>query len=250
MILPERLYYPLPDAARKLDCTVQDIIHFGAIGAINISVYIGNHKEKNNNSFHLNMPSDLILNIDDFGNIYGDGWYIYNIEERHANDELNLDGYFSNGIDGFFYINNFDLTKIEFDATCKLELTQVSTGSESGYNGCIDVNFLTAPLSIDRSFLCIKKDDIYNFKESISIHRKGQSLLTESPKTIATKSELIPALLKLIPEFDDVDLCTAPIAKITDLVEAIAAKRGVVIPHIHNQTWQAYLGRVRKNKGK
>lgn len=248
MNLPERLYYPLSEAAKKLNCTEQDIIHFGAIGAINLSIYIDQHRAKNNSFFHLNMPKSMVGKIDDFGSLWGDGWHIADIEEREINDALVLKGYFTNRIDGFFYIESFKLTKMEFDTSCNLELMQVSTGSESGYDNCIDVNFLTEVLSIDRKFLCIKKEDIYNFKESTKIPIKENEILKESPKTIATKSELIPALLKLIPELSDIDPYTAPVKKIAELVEAVAAEKGIEMPNIHRQTWQNYLGREKKVK--
>lgn len=248
MILPERLYYPLPDAAKKLDCTIQDVIHFGAIGAINICVYIDNHRAKDNGYFHLNMPKSMVGEIDDFGSLWGDGWSLYDVEKRNIDDTLRLDGYFSKRINGFFYINSFELTKIEFDASSDLNLMSVSTGSESGYNDCIDVNFLTESLSIDSKFLCVKNEDIYNFKEVTKVPVKEHKTSDEAPKTVAKKTELIIALLKLIPEFSDVDPYEMSAKKIAELIEVVAAQKGIIIPKIHSQTLASYLGRERKSR--
>ncbi|HHZ3461553.1 TPA: hypothetical protein ACWCBK_004056, partial [Escherichia coli] len=55
--------------------------------------------------------------------------------------------------------------------------------------------------------------------------------------------EIIPALIKLIPEMQDVDLEETPVTKIAEMIEVIAAQRGVELPSTHRQTWQKYLGR-------
>lgn len=250
MSLPERLYYPLSEAAKKLNCTEQDVIHFGAIGAIKLSIYIHEHRARDKAYFYLNISKNMIDKISFFDSLNGEGWNIGGVKKRKINDGLVLEGYFSDEIRGFFYIDSFYLTKIEFDTSCNLELMQVSTGIESFYDDCIDVDFLTENLSIDRKFLCIKKEDMYNFKEDTKISLKENSLFGESPKTIATKSELIPALLKLIPELSDIDPYTAPVKKIAELVEAVAAEKGIEMPNIHRQTWQNYLGREKKTKKK
>lgn len=250
MNLPERLYYPLNEAAKKLNCTEQDIIHFGAIDAVKLSIYIHQYRTIENNELHLNMPESMVGEIDCFDSLCGDGWSITGIEERKASDAFAYDGYFAKTIYGFFYIDALELTEIEFDTSCNLELMQLSTGRESFHNDCIDINFLTKNLSIDRKFLCVRKEDMYNFKENTKIPVKGNSLSTESPKTIAKKSELIHALLKLIPEISDVDTYTTPVSKIAELIEAIAAKKEIEIPKIHRQTLANYLGRERKSRKK
>ena len=66
----------------------------------------------------------------------------------------------------------------------------------------------------------------------------------ESPKTLAKKAELIPALIKLIPEMDDIDIGTAPVAKVIAVLEAAAAMKGVFLPATDKNTWAKYLGRT------
>lgn len=41
----------------------------------------------------------------------------------------------------------------------------------------------------------------------------------------------------------DVDLEETPVTKIAEMIEVIAAQRGVELPSTHRQTWQKYLGR-------
>ena len=56
-------------------------------------------------------------------------------------------------------------------------------------------------------------------------------------------SEVIPALLKMIPEFDDVDLEGESISKIASILEAIAAAKGIELNLPDKNTWARYLGR-------
>ncbi|HCI5669068.1 TPA: hypothetical protein NPO09_003621 [Klebsiella pneumoniae] len=65
----------------------------------------------------------------------------------------------------------------------------------------------------------------------------------EHPRTANRKGEVIPALLKMIPEFDDVDLEGESISKIASILEAIAAAKGIELNLPDKNTWARYLGR-------
>ena len=41
--LPDRLYYPLPEAAEFLGCSVRDVYHYCATGMIALTVYTRDH---------------------------------------------------------------------------------------------------------------------------------------------------------------------------------------------------------------
>ena len=77
------------------------------------------------------------------------------------------------------------------------------------------------------------------------IERPGAKTKTESSKTIAKKGEMIEALIKLLPEFNDTDLDAITPGRIKSLVEAIAAERGVLFPDTDIGTWSKYLRRGR-----
>ena len=64
--LPQRLYYSLPDAAKELGCEVRDLIHYAAIQALQLSIYIPFHHGSPDAWFHLNMPSSKVADIDMF----------------------------------------------------------------------------------------------------------------------------------------------------------------------------------------
>ena len=110
MKLPERMYYPLPEAAEKLGCTIKDIYHFAYIGVIDVSVFIPSYK---NDKLLIMLPSELINEIDnDFGGVLGtDKWSIFDIEFRQENE---MTGYYAKSISGFFYVWRDSFALAEF----------------------------------------------------------------------------------------------------------------------------------------
>jgi hypothetical protein len=98
--------------------------------------------------------------------------------------------------------------------------------------------------------LFITRDEFLRLKGEIAI---SQSVVSkddkpEDPKTAAKKAEIIPVLIKLLPDFNDVDIDLMAVSKIQSLIESIAAKQGVELPDTHVQTWQKYLGRGRSKR--
>ncbi|HFS5811132.1 TPA: hypothetical protein ACH0TE_003845 [Citrobacter farmeri] len=241
MKLPERLYYPLPDVAKKLGCSVNDVIHYGAIGALNISAYITLHHGREGSWFHLNMPQSKIDDIDLFSMLRGDGWAIDFVEFKMKSDIFPLDGYYAKSISGFFYVDGYNLISHEFNESADVSLVAVSTLPGYIDGDCIDINFQMHNLKLDRSFLCIRSSDLDFINENVSMPSKDSSF--ESKKTSSKKSELIFYLLKMIPELSGVDLENEKITKITAMIEEVAAKKGIDLPSTHWQTWNKYLGR-------
>ncbi|MCJ1811771.1 hypothetical protein GOY79_06265, partial [Klebsiella quasipneumoniae subsp. similipneumoniae] len=91
-------------------------------------------------------------------------------------------------------------------------------------------------------FLYIERDSLHKFHQlSIDYFKNTQS--GEHPRTANRKGEVIPALLKMIPEFDDVDLEGESISKIASILEAIAAAKGIELNLPDKNTWARYLGR-------
>ncbi|HBT5796022.1 TPA: hypothetical protein OMH60_000773 [Klebsiella pneumoniae] len=239
--LPQRLYYSLPDAAKKLGCEVNDIIHYAAIQALQLSVYIHFHHSSPDTWFHLNMPDDKVNDIDMFSMLRDDGWGIDFIEFKKASDYFIIDGYYAKAINGFFYIDGYNLIPLEFDDSAEVSLGGVSTLPDYSDGQCIDINFQLNNLNLDRNYLCIRARDLEMINKDVFMPAKD--INKESNKTAAKKSQIIPSLIKCIPEMRDIDLDTTPVSKIISLLEAIAAKDGIEFPETHRQTWQRYLGR-------
>ncbi|HCJ7731664.1 TPA: hypothetical protein NV459_004664 [Citrobacter freundii] len=239
--LPQRLYYPLPEAAKKSGCEVKDIIHYAAIQALQLSVYIEHHCADNSAWFHLNMPNSKVCDIDMFSMLRGDGWGIDFVELKKKSDAFLIDGYYAKSISGFFYVDGYNLIPLEFNESADVSLVAVSTLPDYIDGDCIDINFQMHNLKLDRNFLCIRNSDLDFINENVSMPSKDSGF--ESKKTSAKKSELIFYLLKMIPELSGVDLENEKITKITAMIEEVAAKKGIDLPSTHWQTWNKYLGR-------
>ncbi|MCK7086212.1 hypothetical protein [Enterobacter kobei] len=239
--LPQRLYYSLPDAAKELGCEVRDLIHYAAIQALQLSIYIPFHHGSPDAWFHLNMPSSKVADIDMFSMLKGDGWSLDFVEYKKESDDFFIDGYYEKAISGFFYIDGYNLISLEFNESADVSLAGVSTLPDYRDGQCIDINFQVNNLKLNRDFLCIRKSDLEVINKNVSMPAK--IIKEESNKTAAKKSQIIPALIKCIPEMRDIDLDTTPVSKIISLIEAVAARDGVELPELHRQTWQKYLGR-------
>jgi hypothetical protein len=203
--LPPRLYYPLPEAAKKLECTIQDVIHMGATGILQFSIYIAGWLEKENNRFNI-----FLLSIDDTGELTdnvsndvlrGAGWSISGIYKekitsgRGAGNEL----YFARALNGFFNVSHSNLIELEFDfesSNVKLHSLKVSeSGAENDellIHSFEGVNFPTR-------YLCVMS------KELESIGNKTGTLpqLEQEESTVARKpnsnkqSQMIKALIEV-----------------------------------------------------
>ncbi|HGE8350846.1 TPA: hypothetical protein ACGD69_002202 [Serratia marcescens] len=102
-------------------------------------------------------------------------------------------------------------------------------------------------LIVSASNMYVTLDEISRIKNNVPKPlNRGPAIPIESAKTASKKGEIIHALLGLIPEFDNVELESMPVAKIKEIIEVLAAEKGVVFPETHAQTWARYLGRERK----
>ncbi|HBT5562342.1 TPA: hypothetical protein MCA25_003787 [Klebsiella pneumoniae] len=236
MKLPERLYYPLPEAATKLGCSVKDLYHFAAIGALDVTVFFPSLK---NDCLMLMIPDFMEEDIDyDLGGVLGSKrWTISGITLQK---DAEIPGYYAKSMSGFFYLTQEYLAVPEFlGADVKIRSPFFTTRPESEGWEC-QIMTINDGIEIDTRFLCVMADDLAKIKEigSLPVNQAG-----ESPKTVSKKAELIPALLQMIPELEGLDIETGPIAKITSVLEAAAAAKGVDLPATDKNTWAKYLGR-------
>ncbi len=147
-------------------------------------------------------------------------------------------GYDVEKVKGFFYIGPIDCIGLEFthEDDC-FTVSGISTEPDITAEEAIVVIF-KKELRISKKFLCVMSEQLEDIKQTPSFPS-----MDESGKTIAKKGELIKCLLSLIDDMADVDLDNAPVAKIINIIEAAAARKGVNLPDTHRQTWQKYLGR-------
>ncbi|HCT6499997.1 hypothetical protein ACWM6M_24590 [Klebsiella quasivariicola] len=235
MKLPERMYYPLPEAAEKLGCKVSDIYHFAYIGVVDISVFIPSYK---NDNLLIILPSGLINEVDnDFGGVLGDDkWSIFGIEFRQ---EGAMSGYYAKSISGFFYVWRDFFALAEFNRGVDLIKVPSLTTKPEAEGGEVEIASMQGGIELDSRYLCIMASDLEKIKEVGSLPIKK----IDSPKTIAKKGELISALIKMNPELSDIDLDNTPVSKVIMIIETAAASKGVELPPTDKNTWAKYLGR-------
>ncbi|ADM96481.1 hypothetical protein Dda3937_01589 [Dickeya dadantii 3937] len=240
---PERLYYPLHEAAEKLECSIKDIIHYGAIGALCISVYMFNNKGDNQSDiFYLDA---LKFKVDDDlpSHFLGDKYLIADIHFNHSPY-----GWCASFLKGFFYINAVSLTLAEFEINSgSIKIDKLSTAKNA--LDSIDIYFMNDEglYELPISRLCVMAEEIDNINQAVKINAFINQE-KESDKTVAKKEVLIKSLLRLIPDFYDVDIEAMPVKKIKELLEVTAAQKGIDFPKTDLGTWSKYLERGRHKK--
>ncbi|CAI1819176.1 Uncharacterised protein [Serratia liquefaciens] len=316
MKLPERLYYPLDNAAKELECDISDIIHYGANGYLNLCVKIY-ETPRGIEEVSEDWSANLLVNEKYLNSIVKEYYAPFKKFEKTesgayvAEDETNFD--FVNsyarihgkiqfwvdkktndvcdyttslyGIYGLLqlsvrdiYINEENILKgnsfkarsfvIPIDETHTLASgyfkNYISDFAHEGWvSDYIDKdshelrdqtieNMISKdgdPIIVDINNIYITHDEIERIKSGKvkPPHLASESSI-ESAKTAAKKGEMIVSLLGMIPEISNINIDGTPVSKIKEIVEALAAEKGVDFPETHTQTWARYLGRMRKVK--
>lgn len=174
--LPERLYYPLIDAAKKLKCEVSDLLHLGATGVISISLYVEGNKYERNERPYLNMSRDKEVGMRGFeskghGQMVGNMWSIRYIELIDTSDDGALPvGNYAGYLSGFFRVNNMDLMNAEFNSADTIRVRKLHTGKHGGEDDVVVDFFIQMGREFPFKHLCIMSEEI----KSITGREKGE----------------------------------------------------------------------------
>ncbi|MCL6742798.1 hypothetical protein [Kosakonia sp. R1.Fl] len=226
--LPERLYYPIALAAEKLGCTVDDLIHFGTTGQVEICCFMkmrvygvsaawltdGAVQIK---GFYCTMQiSEALARGERSAVAFG----LFALPCRMLrNWDLNIDEDPDYRAKLKTPAHNFDEKEVEFTMAVQPERDDLPL-----YLTAHEIGKLTGkPFS----------SDVHVFAEE----------LPEHARTANRKGSVISTLLKLIPDFDGVDIDTAPVSKLINMVESLAANKGIEFDSPDKNTWSRYLGR-------
>lgn len=238
MSLVERHYYPLDKAAKKLCCDEDDLIHFGAIGELEICAFIdGSFMD-----YSIETKLDLVHH-EELATIRDTGMYC-SFAAVHLNDlpsKLHISGLMSLSPEILRYMEFYgDDGEFDFISVCtpykNNEITSFFMINEIGMSVTKDRLYITAD---EISNIINGEDGNHNNKN----HKEKFLISEDSPKTTAKASEIILSLLKMIPELSSVNFEKEKVAKIVNIIESVAACKGVEIPKTHWQTWQKYLAR-------
>ncbi|HGM4679968.1 hypothetical protein [Serratia ureilytica] len=228
--IPTRLYYPLSKALKELRFCADDendIIHLGALGALEVCHYF-------KGGFNVYSISDEKGAVEDKSIGLGGRYCSLNISTMEYSN-LSI-------LNGLFKLDISSLRDFEFSDGKQVSDITVSTPNNN-ISKKVKFSFVDKVI-IDKEKMYITADEITRLTGKKITLVKGKSFVEpDSPKTIAKKSEMIPALLRMIPELSDVDIDTESPSKIKNIIEAIAAEKGIDMPPVHHQTWEKYLGR-------
>lgn len=235
--IPERLYYPIPEAAEYLGCSVRDIYHFCATGMLNMSIYLNGISDDDAGFMSVDLGSyghapsldgKAINIVNDYSGIYG---IHYKDDKHHLLTAFDLYGIFS--------VPSVSCILLELSNDEFISIGRVDAYGTKG-DGEDEVSIIFSEfVDIPRSYLCIRGDDIKNITKPTPLIMGGM----EHSRTSNRKGEIIPALLKMIPEFSDVDVDTEKACKLADILEATAASKGIELQMPDKNTWAKYLGR-------
>ncbi|QUT15228.1 hypothetical protein [Rahnella inusitata] len=202
MNLPERLYYPLHEAAEKLGCQIKDVIHFGATGALNISIYIRQWIETEESKFVVVYDA---LNVDadqgssgDFKSIEGDSWGVHGIYKKILpEDDIAQSATFAKWFGGFFYISPSDLVDFEFNYDSEvITIHFLDTHCSEYFDGSIQLNNIKG-IEIPARYICIMEDDINSINHSGEMPQPLEQTSVKRKPNHNKQSQFIKALIEI-----------------------------------------------------
>lgn len=201
--IPERLYYPLPEAAENLGCSVKDIIHMGATGALQLSVFIPKWSEHENgkvNIFFAGLYDDLErFSIDDYTGLRGDGWSISGVYKVPVNEEIDsdTDSFSARYLNGFFDVDHNSLVEYEFDLENEFLRLHTLHASENheGY-GPITIHSYSG-FNFQSKYLCVMSVNIGKVGHSNSSLPMTEIEKPEKKYNENKQSKMIKALIEI-----------------------------------------------------
>ncbi|WP_337049356.1 hypothetical protein [Serratia fonticola] len=253
MSLPNRLYYSLAETAEKLKCRVSDILHLGATGRIEVCAYINDIKSKPNNlSVNVWFESqELDEEITACNSIQCDlftvAYFTYNDKLLITDGDLFIKGYYADSLSGFFAVPSESLISLELDKNSAVTVSprELYSPKSSG----IDIHFGNIDdLSISVDYFVVLASEIEVYDEHATATHPKYNEKGESDKTVAKKENIIKGLLSLIPELATYEIDEIPVKRLKEMIESVAAKRGVDFPSTDLGTWSKYLERGRHKK--
>lgn len=287
MKLPDRLYYPLDKAAKKLSCDVSDIIHLAANGFIALCF-----------KCIIDSMQDSEVIIDFYPCVDEDELDKF-VRDEDKSGVLEIPHRFYNSYfscSGVFKISVEDGRLIKYQFVLERYMGLIEIGQTDIYRNesafldeeNVSVGWLSTPRDhksaamvffentddYEHDYLPFLSEEnqqryfmnvVHEVSKSPSItiddlvithtelNRISNQITKEqgygeSPKTASLKGDIIRPLIRMLPDFNNVDLDSLAVSKIKDMVEAIAAEKGVEFPEVHRATWQKYLGRNRMVK--
>jgi len=202
----DRMYYPLPEAAEKIGFNIQDLLHLGATGRLEICAFIPKI-EKLVFDVEVRENGEFVYEqIKKNGEIW-DRYYL--IENITLIDDSNKQIMFdcqADTLSGFFALYSQDIVRFEFNRKDDFEIgpTKIFTPTSSGY----DFGFFGVQgIKISRDNLVVMAAEVNDFDLSMTARRPGDDR-GDSKEIIPNKNKqakLIKSLLHILYGKKDAD---------------------------------------------
>ncbi|MGJ3444843.1 hypothetical protein [Enterobacter sp. PTB] len=240
-------YYSLNEVARILDCEVGDLIHHANNDKIYFSVFIERQRFDEGHKPSLFVNDDVMKEMS-YGYVDVDKASMQHISGPFENPGiLPMHAYKVGIFDGWFYLG-FDYNpKLEFDEDVDfsgyvMSLFKLDSSDPECKSCSVIISFVDGDIDKLSLPVSIKRADLFIDSHFLNVLLHGD-IDSESSKTANKKGEIIPVLLKMIPELAEVDIDTAPAATIKNMLEVIARTKKLPFPDIGKDAWIKYLGR-------
>ncbi|MEB6378846.1 hypothetical protein MXM41_07850 [Leclercia adecarboxylata] len=243
--LPERQYYTLEDAAQKLGCTQNDLLHFAQIKRLYLSAYIEHFDNSSGeleiDSVHLFESSVLVSDIYNISSVEL-------INNPNVDTEKEVDGFYKYSFEtlsGVFFISPLNLIDMEFDETISDVLTVFiapRTPSESEF--IYIANTVEQAIKVKRKNLCVHADDLYNFTTNPASLPDIVKNITTPPRATIHQFNMMYSLLRISGLTDDEIYKISP-SELNVRLAKIGAKAGVDVPQPDKATWSKWREKFR-----
>lgn len=232
MGLPNREYYTLQQAAKRVSCEVDDLLHFAAIGVLQLCVYYESTKKIEEDSyFYADLSDDLLDELNDtpesvtltysskFNVISMDSnAYFFNSEEGQP--------CWADYAKGWFAISHTELTLPDFEVQKKAEVFQLHQprhnvrnpfdawgGNTKGFEPGAPCFYKARVFTLD-DFVIMEEEltllmnggqkiDVFGLRDEIRVN-KNIAMENVGNKTFTSMAKLIKSLLFLIYKDEDI----------------------------------------------
>lgn len=177
MKLPKRLYYPLPEAARKIGCSMNDMFHYISTKAIEPSVFVDVDFSTfpEDRSMHVVMKENVMHAptfhcLDEFFYLKENGWIISDLNYSDKQGAGDISGYYAKKLHGFFYIEHSNIIDFEFNEDAELWIESLLVKLQNKSDSVIYIDFMDSPIKVDLNKLCVMSHEMDNIKENGQFH--------------------------------------------------------------------------------
>ncbi|HEY2455558.1 MAG TPA: hypothetical protein VGI71_23665 [Scandinavium sp.] len=194
----DRMYYPLNEAAEKMNFNVQDLLHLGATGRMEICAYI---PKTTTNAFSVQVRENgefVYEQIKKRAEVWDKFYLIENVSFVECSRKAIMFECQADTLSGFFALHSQDIVKFEFNRKddFEIETTSLMTPYTSGYDFHL---FDVQGVKITKNNLVVMAVNLEDFNSSQVAKRPGEGRGDDkkSVPNINKQARLIKTLIRI-----------------------------------------------------